>query len=131
MMSAGERSADPLRHPWFVAPIPIGGAAHGKSGTNGSSHPAEYTCCVPVQERAVCRIVTLIPVWIAEVIQTALELRSLRGRNLDPGQNPPVISAMVAVVKQRDVPAAGEPVEELQEGAGPLRELEAEDQLIL
>jgi hypothetical protein len=89
MMLAGEQSADSLRHPWFVASIPVRGAAYGKSGTNGSSHPAGYTCCVPVQERVVCRIVTLVPVRIVELIQTALELRPLCGGTWIPASTRP------------------------------------------
>jgi hypothetical protein len=71
------------------------------------------------------------PSWIAELIQTALELGSLCDGNLNPGQNPAVISAVIAVVEQRDIPAAGEPVQELEERSRPLRELEAEDQIVL
>jgi hypothetical protein len=89
MMLAGEQSADSLRHPWFVASIPVRGAAYGKSGTNGSSHPAGYTCCVPVQERAIGWIVTLIPVRVSELIQTALELRPLCGGTWIPASTRP------------------------------------------
>src|SRR3954453_7680217 len=84
----------------------------------------------PVQIKLIRRVLRLVPIRITELVERALEARAVVRRHLNAGQDAPVVGPMVAVVEERDVPVVPEAVEELQERAGPLRELEAIDQFV-
>ena len=67
---------------------------------------------------------------VAELGEEAAELRVVLLRHLDPREDSAVVRAVVAVVEEADVPVAPEVVEEVQERAGPLGELEPQQPLV-
>src|SRR5690606_11046536 len=63
--------------------------------------------------------------------EVQFEILALGRRYLDAGEHPAVVRAMVAIVKQTDVPARPDRLQKAQEGSGPFGKLEAEEHLVL
>ena len=82
------------------------------------------------QEHAISRVPGLLAVPVSHLPQKAVERLVVGGRNLNAHQHPPVRGPVVPVVEEADVPASSEMGEKAQQGARPLRELEAEQALV-
>src|SRR5690554_423709 len=89
------------------------------------------TAIVFLQELPIGRVVGLLPIGEADRIDMGDEIGMGRGRHLHAHQHPSIVGTVIAVVEQRNVPGVIEPLKELQQGAGPLGELEAIDHLVL
>src|SRR5690606_30930960 len=72
------------------------------------------------QEKAVSRVVAFVPVRVAQLFQEVLEGVGVGRWHLDTHQNTAVVIALVAVVKQADVPLGAHGAQELDQGAGAL-----------
>ena len=71
-------------------------------------------------------------VRVAESVEKCLELFPFVGWDFERGQNPAEIRAVIAVVKQADVPPASEGIQEdWHEGSGPLRKTKPTRPLVL
>src|SRR4051794_5245829 len=82
-------------------------------------------------EESQVRFVVLVElVVVAERGQKRVEGGPVRGRNFEAGEDAAEIGAVIPIVEQADVPASAERVEELEQRAGTLRELEAADALV-
>ncbi len=71
------------------------------------------------------RVAGFLPVRHAEFIEERLEFGALGFRHLDAHQHTAIGGAMVAVVKQADVPAIAGAGQELSQRPGTLREFES------
>src|SRR5207248_9537560 len=65
------------------------------------------------EEKAVRGVARLVGIGVAELAQERAELPHLALRHLDAHQHAPVVGAVVAVVKQADVPVAPQLAQEL------------------
>src|SRR5215217_1681660 len=69
--------------------------------------------CVAVEVQTIGGVAGLIPIGVAEVVERALEARTVGLWHLNASEHPSVVGPMVAVMEQRDVPGVPEAVEEL------------------
>src|SRR5262245_3921646 len=94
------------------------------------SHAPDRCYCIALlavaaQEQLVGGIALFFLVRIAQRGEEALERIAVARRNFEPGQHSPEVSAVVAIVKQADVPAPAEAIEEVHQRAGPFGKLES------
>src|SRR5215212_3560637 len=85
---------------------------------------------VSAQEQPISRIPAFVLVRIAKLFQKRFKLYLVLRRHLHADEHPAVICAVVAIMKEADVPAAAHRVEKPHERAWPLRELEAVEDLV-
>ncbi|RMO16362.1 hypothetical protein ALQ46_05467, partial [Pseudomonas savastanoi pv. phaseolicola] len=83
------------------------------------------------QKQPVRRVLALVPIRVTNLIQSSTDQMPLFLRHHQPGNHPAVSSAVVAVVEHRDGPAAAQTVEEVEQRARSLRELEAQHHFII
>src|SRR5690606_19232149 len=84
-----------------------------------------------IEKLPIGRIFCFVPIRKANGVDVLEEVPARFARYFEPDQHAPIIGTMIAIVEERDVPGVVEALEELQQCAGPLGKLEAEDQLIL
>lgn len=77
-----------------------------------------------LQKKAERRVVGFIVAVVAQRLQVLFEL-GLGLRQLESRQHPAEVGAVAAVVKQRNVPVGAQRLQEFQQRARRLRELEA------
>ena len=89
-------------------------------------------CDVPArcQEQAVRRMRGFVGVGIAQAVQEVLKLLPSRLWHLQPHQNPAVVCTVIAVMKQRNIPARVHRGEKAHERSRPFRKLELVQALI-
>ena len=105
----GRASASPRPLPIDIANSKAAEMPHATASANIVC-PIEATeylflSIVLSQKHSVRRIGALVPIRITEVFQMTVEIRQFRFRDLDAGQYPTVIGAVIPVVEQADVPA--------------------------
>src|SRR5262245_12941254 len=95
-----------------------------------TAYPA---CCtlISTQEKSVRGIVTLIAIDIPPSIQKLLKGRFVLRWHLDTNQHAPVVSAVVAVVKQADIPGVTHARQKVQEGPGAFGKFETIQELVV
>src|SRR6185503_11557185 len=82
------------------------------------------------EEDPVDRIVSLFAVGEVQYVEVIDELGGVGRRHVDAREYSPVIRSMVTVVKQRDVPARTDGLQEVQQRAFTFREFESIQSLI-
>mmetsp|Transcript_29052 Transcript_29052/g.94864 ORF Transcript_29052/g.94864 Transcript_29052/m.94864 type:complete len:326 (-) Transcript_29052:878-1855(-) len=81
-------------------------------------------------ERRERRVVRLVGVRVPHPLERLLKRRAVGARDLEPDEDVRALRPGAAVVKERDVPARGDAVEEAPERPRPLGELHAEEHLV-
>src|SRR3569832_572494 len=98
---------------------------------NARSRPAaDAAGRASTQKQTVYRVVRLFDVWVGEFGEKGLEVVSIGRRHLYAHQHPTVRGAVIAVVKQADVPALAYAGEKAQQRAGPLGKFETENKFL-
>src|SRR6185369_7743366 len=82
------------------------------------------------KEHPISRVTGLVDAVVAQAIEEGAKFSLVRWRHLHSDQHPPIVGAMVAVVKRADVPSAAHVVQKLHQCAGALGELETIQNLI-
>src|SRR5262249_42292038 len=93
------------------------GRCDRRCGRRRKSSPSLFFAA---QEKAVGRVVGLVPVRVAELCEVLGEARPVRRRHLDARKHAAVIGAVIAVVEQADVPAVAYRAQEREQRARPL-----------
>ena len=83
------------------------------------------------QKQAINRVIRLFRIRIPQRFQELCKRFVVFGGHLQAHQNAAVVGALVAVMKQRDVPAWAHQAQEFEQCAGPLGELQAQQALVL
>src|SRR3569623_1457978 len=96
----------------------------------GSRAAADAAGRASTQNQTVYRVVRLFDVWVGEFGEKGLEAVSIGRRHLYAHQHPTVRGAVIAVVKQADVPALAHAGEKAQQRAGPLGKFETVNQFL-
>src|SRR3569623_242252 len=96
----------------------------------GSRAAADAAGRASTQNQTVYRVVRLFDVWVGEFGDKGLEAVSIGRRHLYAHQHPTVRGAVIAVVKQADVPALAHAGEKAQQRAGPLGKFETVNQFL-
>src|SRR3954454_23516477 len=68
---------------------------------------------------------------VVELAEESVELRFFFGGHFDTDEHAAVVSAMVTVMEKADIPVVTQAVQKFHEGPGPIRKLEAIQELIL
>jgi hypothetical protein len=83
------------------------------------------------QKQPINRVVRFFRIRIPERLQELVKGFVVFGGHLQAHQYAAVVGALVAVVKQADVPARAHQAQELEQGAWPLGELKAQQAFVL
>src|SRR3569623_2535773 len=96
----------------------------------GSRSAADAAGRASTQKQTVYRVVRLFDVGVGEFGEKGLEAVSIGRRHLYAHQPPAIRGAVIAVVKQADVPALAHAGEKAQQRAGPLGKYETVNQFL-
>src|SRR5690606_8985062 len=69
---------------------------------------------VRAQKEAIRWVRRFLDVCVAEAVEVCGEACPLVGRDLDAGEHPPIVRAVIAVMEHADVPAGADRFQELQ-----------------
>src|SRR4029453_10136800 len=100
------------------------------------SHAPDRCYCIALlavaaQEQLVGGIALFFLVRIAQRAEETLECGAVFGRDFESSQHAPEVGAVVAIVKQADVPAPAEAIEKVHQRAGAFGKLESIQPFIL
>src|SRR5256884_8188089 len=83
------------------------------------------------EEHPIRGVAGLLHIGVVQLVEVPQEFRPVGRRHLDTREHTAVVGPVIAVVEQADVPTGADRLQEPQQRAGTLRELEAVKQLVL
>src|SRR6266702_4156914 len=113
-----------------VPRCPEDGPARDRLSMRASRKSRSREALASRQEELISSVPLLGDERVAEAVQEALKVAPLCFRHLERAEHAAEVRPVVAVVKQADVPAVAELLQELHERPRPLRELEAVEALV-